>query len=555
MKQFKLKFLLTILISMAGAKASAYDISVENADGVYIDYNYINDGLELEVAGAGLRNQKSVNVVIPDEVVYMNRTRKVTAIAESAFEECENLNSVVIGNNIKTIGACAFYGCVNMTSVSMGNNVKTIGRGAFGFCYVKKVITKSIASWCRIDFENSNSNPLSNSAALYSDENTKIRDLYIPLSVTTIGNGTFCNCGSLESVTIPNSVTTIGEDAFSGCSGLTTVKIGNNVTTIGIRAFYDCYSLESVTIPNSVTSIGGYAFCGCKLSSVTIPSSMTSIDVSAFNGCGLTSVTIPSNVTNIGAGAFASNRLTTVDIPSSVTAIGAHAFDGQNLTTVVSLIENPFALENDVFSKDTYLNATLYVPSGTKEKYKDTEGWKNFLFMEESTGGSDPVTPETKKCEKPTISYQNGRLTFNSETEGASFVSSITDADMGRYSTSEVKLSLTYNISVYATKVGYDNSETVTAKLCWIDQEPKTEGITNGVANVRAQAILIQSESGQLTVEGINDGTIVNVYTINGTKVGSAIVQNGRAFIRTNQDSGSFAIVKIGNKSFKVNVK
>ena len=36
-------------MSMAGIKAYAYDIAVENADGVNIYYNYYNEGKELEV--------------------------------------------------------------------------------------------------------------------------------------------------------------------------------------------------------------------------------------------------------------------------------------------------------------------------------------------------------------------------------------------------------------------------------------------------------------------------------------------------------------------------
>ena len=53
MKDFKLSILLSILLSMVGAKAFAYDIAVKNSDGVTIYYNYINEGLELEVVANG----------------------------------------------------------------------------------------------------------------------------------------------------------------------------------------------------------------------------------------------------------------------------------------------------------------------------------------------------------------------------------------------------------------------------------------------------------------------------------------------------------------------
>ena len=43
MKYSLSKFLLSLLMSMFGASAFAYDIAVENADGVTIYYNYINE--------------------------------------------------------------------------------------------------------------------------------------------------------------------------------------------------------------------------------------------------------------------------------------------------------------------------------------------------------------------------------------------------------------------------------------------------------------------------------------------------------------------------------
>ena len=175
------------------------------------------------------------------------------------------------------------------------------------------------------------------------------------------------------------------------------------------------------------------------------------------------------------------------------------------------------------------------------------------MFIEEGTGGGD--TPTTQKCEKPTISYENGKLTFSCATDGAVCQYSITDTDIKAGSGNEVQLGVTYNISVYAAKAGYENSETATATLCWIDQQPKTEGITNGIANIPANAVLIQSEGGSIKVQGVDEGTQVNVYGINGTQAGSAISQSGAATINTNLQPGSVAIVKIGQKSVKVVIK
>ena len=135
MKTKKIFYLFTVLMSMVGAKAFAYDIAVENADGVTIYYNYISDGLELEVTKNG---KYSGNVVIPEEVTYMNRTRKVTSIGESAFSYCNGLTSVTIPNSVTSIGDYAFGNCHSLTSVTIPNSVTSIGSYAFD-CVSKRV--------------------------------------------------------------------------------------------------------------------------------------------------------------------------------------------------------------------------------------------------------------------------------------------------------------------------------------------------------------------------------------------------------------------------------
>ena len=161
----------------------------------------------------------------------------------------------------------------------------------------------------------------------------------------------------------------IGESAFSRCSGLTSVTIPNSVTSIGKCAFYYCSGLTSITIGNSVTSIGMGAFYNCS---------------------GLTSITIGN----------------------SVTSIGDSAFDGVDLTTVVSLIENPFVIEGKssssrAFSVNTLYNATLYVPVGTIDKYKATNGWKDFVYIVEGTPTGIKVIENTQK-KNATIYDLNG---------------------------------------------------------------------------------------------------------------------------------------------------
>jgi hypothetical protein len=89
----------------------------------------------------------------------------------------------------------------------------------------------------------------------------------------------------------------------------------------------------------------------------------------------------------------------------------------------------------------------------------------------------------------------------------------------------------------------------------WKDFKFIEEGISNGVADIPANAVLIQGEGGTIKVHGCNDGEQVSVYSINGTKAGSAVSENGSASINTTLQPGNVAIVKIGEKSVKIIMK
>lgn len=176
--------------------------------------------------------------------------------------------------------------------------------------------------------------------------------------------------------------------------------------------------------------------------------------------------------------------------------------------------------------------------------------------MEEGDGENDtPETPDNRKCAKPTINYSNGKLTFSSDTEGVEYLSTITDTDITTYNSNEIQLGVTYQISVYATKTGFNNSDVATATLCWIDVEPKTDGISDIVAKVNAYAVLIQSNGSKLNIQGLDKGTDISVYNTARQLVGSAKADVGITTINTTLRSGEVGIVKIGEKAIKVVMK
>ena len=162
-------------------------------------------------------------------------------------------------------------------------------------------------------------------------EFTNLSQVYIPNSVTTIGDSAFYNCPKLSQVYIPDSVTRIAGYAFYDCTSLNQVYIPDSLTTIGMYAFSRCSSLSQVYISKNFTEIRTGLFNGCSsLNQVYIPDGVTVIMNQAFSGCtSLSHVYIPDGVTTINANAFANcTNLTTINIPNSVTTIDETAFEG-----------------------------------------------------------------------------------------------------------------------------------------------------------------------------------------------------------------------------------
>lgn len=319
--------------------------------------------------------------------------------------------------SVSSIGENAFKECSELTALTIPGSVTSIGKYAFQFCDgLTSVNISDLDAWCKISFHSS---PITPYHLFLNGQ--EITDLIIPNSVTSIGKGTFKNCTGLTSVNIPNSVTTIGDGAFMYCTGLTSLTIPNSVTTIGHETFENCSGLTNITIGNGVTTIGGETFKDCK-------------------------------------------NLTYVVIGNSLTSIGGQSFgNSEKLTDVYCYAEAVPTADIYTFKKTPIENATLHVPAASVDNYKNTAPWSDFGAIVALNGEVGPVL--TPKCETPTISFVDGKLTFSCKTDDVKYVSKITASDAKNYYDSSIALTNKYVVSVYAIKEGYENSETATLEI------------------------------------------------------------------------------------------
>ncbi len=328
MKQFKLTFLLAVLMSMVGTKALAFDALI---DGIY--YNFSGTEASVTSRPSYLWNNYSGSIDIPESVTYNGNVYSVTSIDNKAFSGCSTLTSISLPSSLTNIGNEAFNGCSALTSVSLPSSLTNIGNSAFGGCSALTSINlpSSLTNIGSYAFANCNS----------------LTSIIIPTGITSIGNNTFENCKGLQSISLHNAITEIGHYAFKGCDGLTEITIPNSVTTIGNYAFNGCNSLSSLIIPENVESIGNDAF-NANLEKVTILSSdvISSDDylshLSRIFGSNVKEYVIGEGISKIGSSLFEGCvGLHVVTIPGSIKDVGVHAFYG--CTSLEKVIINDIA--------------------------------------------------------------------------------------------------------------------------------------------------------------------------------------------------------------------
>ena len=323
------------------------------------------------------------------------------------FAGCCALQSIKLPAEVSTIEETAFASCKYLTSVIIPDKVTTIKGRPFDQCDALSSIIVESGNTVFDSRDNCN-------AIIETSTNTLIsgcKGTIIPNSVTSIGDMAFGNCKFIE-INLPNSITYIGERAFSYCEDLESLSLPKNVTFIGESAFSGCWSLTSISvdsenakydsrdncnaiietatntlvagctntvIPESVTTIGKHGMEQRGITTFTIPGNVETIEEYGFQNCyRLVSLVISEGVKTIGRMGFASCVLQNLILPSTIEYIGSGAFGSNKFSSVTIYAEDVPQTEVDVFKYSNLDNATLFVPYGTKSKYEQADGWKEF---------------------------------------------------------------------------------------------------------------------------------------------------------------------------------
>lgn len=128
MKHFCHKICLVVLACFSYLSASAYDFE---ADGLYFTITSLKD---LTVSVDGAVNKDTDKIVIPQTIVYKNKTLTITRVGSEAFKSYKNLQSISFPNTMLSIGESAFEEDELLADIVLPDSLLRIGSNAFYGC-------------------------------------------------------------------------------------------------------------------------------------------------------------------------------------------------------------------------------------------------------------------------------------------------------------------------------------------------------------------------------------------------------------------------------------
>ena len=333
------------------------------------------------------------------------------SISDNAFSDCVNLSAVDIAR-VNDIGNDAFSGCTNLTSVGI-KKANDIGNSAFRGC----------TNLVSVDIKAGNN--ISEIAFL---DCSSLKTLSLDNKIKSLGRSAFSGCSNLTQFVIPDSVTILNSGLLDGCSSLKSIRIHKGIREM-YHAFSGCTNLSTLIIEDRNTSLklsshyyGNVSFNDCKLDSVYIGGKIvyntsrsdgyspfsrntslrtvkisdaeTTIYDNEFYGCtNLQNVSIGDNVKSIGKWAFSGcSSLKNFTFGSGLQSIGQEAFsDCINITQISSEAVVPPTCDINALDDINKWNCKLFVPKANINAYKQAPQWKEFFFIESTTGITNTV--------------------------------------------------------------------------------------------------------------------------------------------------------------------
>ena len=309
-------------------KITGYQVSVEDSE-------KISEGKydELDV--------KHRDIIIPETY----KDLPVEEIDAAAFANQLILTRVVIGNNIKTIGAGAFSGCTNLEYLE----IPFVGKTADAVDS-ERVFGHLFGSGA------TNEGNTEITAKVHARKNS------IDGSDVVAGEDvTFVVPTSLKEVKVTEA-TIVTECAFYGMSTLQKVTF-DKATEIESHAFYGCSSLQEFDI-SKITSIYQYAFASCtalKTVNFNEATVLELIDRNAFSAC----QSLFSNLVSD------EEEFATLSFTTALKEIGSNAFadcsaikfvDLTNATKVGEMaFANCFSIEGVTLNADGVYGDSIFV--------------------------------------------------------------------------------------------------------------------------------------------------------------------------------------------------
>lgn len=243
-----------------------------------------------------------------DSLKEINLPKSIVSIGDSAFKDCKSLEVVKMDSTVlETVGKSAFEGCTSLKEIYMPNNT-SVDFYSGVFIDDKAIETIYIANshlnqWLTYSFTDETSNPLHigdvTIKAYVSQVNDYLEIDGIDLTTsygTTVPDFAFYN--TKYEIKGLESVIFAGNYAFAKVDSLVNIYL-DKCAFIGVGAFSDCKNLETVRFLTSDSptpaAICGAAFAGCsKITDLVIPNYFDEFGMGAFAGLyNLNSLSIP----------------------------------------------------------------------------------------------------------------------------------------------------------------------------------------------------------------------------------------------------------------------